>query len=243
MLSDDVKQKLQWALALAVVVAALRTGYILYDRHEANVAFQARQQAKDAGYADADWYVAPKKLHPYDLKSAKQLTQQPVWVREGYTYTYYPYNAGAANFAHEAGLLGPLQPLQIRDVVTANSSKGRQVVAVFQENGSGFAVPIGVQTANDFRIDSDDMFFIEDPHEMYKHWPAEIWKSVDAHEAKVGMKELQVDFAIGIGVPDGSTPGERTIHYANGGKPMVVTFEGGKAVKVEPDPSKDKGAN
>ncbi len=234
MLSDDAKQRIQWALALAVVIAAVRTGYILYERHEANVEFQARQQSKDAGYADPDWYVAPKKLHPYDLKSAKQLTQQPVWAREGNTYTYYPYSSGSVDFSHDAGLLGPLERLQIRDVMIAKAPKaGRQVMAVFQKDGKTFAVPIGIQTSDDFKFYSDDMFFIEDPHELYKHWPAEIWKAVDAHEAEAGMKELQVDFAIGIGVPEAGSPGERTIHYANGGKAMVVTFEGGKAVMIE----------
>ena len=41
----------------------------------------------------ADYYVTPKKLRPYDLKSAHQLTEQPVWVKVGYYHTYYPYNA------------------------------------------------------------------------------------------------------------------------------------------------------
>ncbi len=58
---------------------------------------------------NADYYVTPKKLHPYDLKSAQQLTQQPVWVKAGYYHTYYPYNTAMhkTDFAHEAGLLGP----------------------------------------------------------------------------------------------------------------------------------------
>ena len=57
------------------------------------LAAQKQEQAKRAGYSNADYYVVPKKLYPFDLKSAKQLTQQPVWVKEGYRYTYYPYDA------------------------------------------------------------------------------------------------------------------------------------------------------
>jgi hypothetical protein len=75
------------------VVAGVRAGYILYERHEDFLAAQKQQQAKNAGYSNADYYVAPKKLYPFDLKSAKQLTQQPVWVKEGYRYTYYRYDA------------------------------------------------------------------------------------------------------------------------------------------------------
>ena len=38
MLSQEAKQRLQIALALAIVVAAVRAGYVLYERHEENVA-------------------------------------------------------------------------------------------------------------------------------------------------------------------------------------------------------------
>lgn len=234
MLSEEAKQRIQIALGLALAIAGLRTVYIFYERHQANLAVEQREKAKDAGYADEDWYVSPKKLHPYDLKSAKQLTRQPVWVREGYVYAYYAYNGGGVNFAHQAGVLGPLQKLEIKDVVSTSAPKAeRQVVALFPLDGKTFAVPIGVQTTDDFRFSSDDMFFIDDPHSMYK-WPPDVWQAVDAHEAKAGMRELQVEFALGIGKPDGSTPGERTITYANNGKPLAVTFRQGKATTIVP---------
>ena len=51
---------------------------------------RSSSRRKNAGYSNADYYVTPKKLYPYDLKSAQQLTQQPVWMKEGYRYTYYP---------------------------------------------------------------------------------------------------------------------------------------------------------
>ena len=73
-----------------MVVAGLRAGYIFYQRHEDKVEADKQKQAQNVGYSNPDYYVAPKKLYPYDLKSAKQLTQQPVWVKEGYRYTYYP---------------------------------------------------------------------------------------------------------------------------------------------------------
>jgi len=49
------------------------------------------------------------------------------------------------------------------------------------------------------RIYSDEMLYIEDPRELYKHWPAGLWQSVEKHEVKPGMNELQADFAIGWG--------------------------------------------
>src|SRR5580692_5145096 len=136
MMSEEAKKRIQIALALAVVVAGVRAGYILYERHEDYVAEQKQAAAKKAGYSNADYYVVPKKLYPFDLKSAKQLTQQPVWVKEGYRYTYYRYDSATkqVDFAHDAGLLLPIQKLAIKDIITATpagAGQRMQVLAVF----------------------------------------------------------------------------------------------------------------
>ena len=237
MMSDEAKQRIQIALVLAVVVAGLRAGYILYRRHEDNLALQAQQKAKDAGYSNADYYVVPKKLHPYDLESAKQLTEQPVWVKEGYRYTYYRYVpvVKSVDFGHEMGVLGPIERLEIRDVMAVLAPGGRkQVVAIFEKDGHSYAVPIGFENDGQYKIYSDEMFYVEDPHELYKHWPAEVWQAVGQHEVKPGMNELQADFAVGMGTLDaGSSSAERTLHYANGGKPLVVIYRDGKAAEIK----------
>jgi hypothetical protein len=238
MIGEEAKKKIQIALALAVVVAGVRAGYILYVRHEDFLAAQKQEQAKRAGYSNADYYVVPKKLYPFDVESAKQLTQQPVWVKEGYRYTYYPYDAGRkrTDFRHEAGLLLPIERLEIKDVVTGippGSGNRRQVMAVFQKEGKGYAVPIGFEAEGQYKIYSDEMFFVEDPHELYKHWPADVWQAVGQHEVKPGMNEMQADFAVGMGVPDaGASSAEKTVRYPNGGKPLVVIYREGKAAEV-----------
>ncbi len=237
MMSEDAKKKIQIALALAIVVAGLRAGYILYERHEDYVAAQKQTAAKNAGYSNADYYVTPKKLYPYDVKSAKQLMQQPVWVKEGYRYTYYPYDAARkkADFGKEAGLLLPIERVEIKDVLTDNAAGKKQVMAVFQNDGKSYAVPIGYEMEGQFKIYSDEMFYIEDPHDLYKHWPAEVWQAIAQHEVKPGMDELQADFALGMGVPDMGSSGaeEKTVRYPNGGKPFVVSYRGGKATEIK----------
>ena len=120
-LDAEAKQKIQIALGLALAIAAIRTGYVMYERHE-----DAKEPAKKFERAiDPDYYVTPKKLYPYDLKSAKQLTQQPAWVKEGYRFPYFPWNAGThhADFGHEAGRLLPLQKIDIKDVVVDKSAR------------------------------------------------------------------------------------------------------------------------
>ena len=48
------------------------------------------------------------------------------------------------------------------------------------------------------------------------------------------MNEPQADFAVGMGTLDaGSSSNERTLHYANGGNPLVVVYRVGKAVEVK----------
>ena len=196
-------------------------------------------QPKAEAPLKADYYVTPKKLHAYDLKSARQLTEGSVWVKAGYYHTYYPYDMAAHKtlFAHEVGTLGPLQKLQIKDVVADVSPKApgiKQVMAVFDLDGKAYAVPIGAEKGDDFKIYADDIFFLEDPRDLYKHWSADIWKAIDEHQAQQGMSELQASFAIGAGIPQGSGDyGSRTLNYANGGKPLTITFENDKAVAIK----------
>jgi len=235
-MNSVTRQRVQLVFALAIAVAAIRTGYIFYERHAENTS----KPSASARPLNADYYVVPKKLHPYDLKSARQLTEQPVWVKVGYAYTYFAYNPARhhADFAHEAGQLLPIEKLQIKDVVTdatPDSPHEKQVMAVFDKDGKSYAFSIGSENDGSYHIQSDDMLFIQDPHELYQHWPANVWKAIDKHQAQPGMSELQADFAIGLGIPDHSPdPDNRTVNYPDGGKPLVITYRDGKAVEIKP---------
>lgn len=236
-LDPEVQKKLQIFMVAAILIAGGRAAYVVYERHEA---MKEEVRPKQEMAMNADNYVTPKKLHAYDLKSAQALTEQPVWVKVGYQLTYFPYDRERhkTDFGHEAGLLPPLQKLAIQNVVTDVSPKApgtKQVMARFLQDGKSYAVPIGAVKGDEFKIYTDEIFFLEDPHELYKHWPAEVWRKIEAYEVQPGMSELQTSFAIGLGVPEGSGDyGFRTLHYANGGKPMVINFENDKAVEIKP---------
>jgi hypothetical protein len=239
-MSPEAKQKIQLALLVGFVVAGVRAGYILYQRHEDKLTAEKQKHEVSVGYSNPDYYVHPKKLYPYDLKSAKQLTQQPVWVKEGFRYTYYRYDAAGkrVDFGHEAGTLLPIEKLSIKDVIMATpagAGQRKQVMAIFENDGQLYAVPIGFESEGEFKIYSDEMFFVEDPHDLYKHWSSDVWQAVDQHEVKPGMNEMQADFAIGMGVPDaGDTSYQKTVHYPNGGKPLVIVYHDGKAAQITP---------
>jgi hypothetical protein len=247
-MTPELKRRIQYILAAAIVLTAVRTGYVLYSRHAERASDVPERSA--APPLDADYYVTPKKLNAYDLKSVRELTKQPVWMKEGYRYTYFPYLAASrsVDFAHEAGELLPLQKLEIKDVVlvpTPESARQnlpggavlrgeKQVMALFDQDGRHYAVPAGTELGGDYRIYADEMFFIQDPKQLYKHWPADVWDAVDKHQVKPGMNELQADFAIGMGLPQPSNEdGVKTVQYPNGGKPVRVMYRDGKAVEIK----------
>ncbi len=249
-MTRELKRRIQYVLAAALVIAALRTGYILYTRQASGGGAAYTVEKPAAPPLDPDYYVTPKKLHAYDLKSARDLTKQPAWARDGYRYSYYAYNPATrhVDFAHEAGQLLPIQKLNIIDVVLAPTPEWarqhlpggavaagqKQVMALFDLEGRHYAVPIGSEFQGDYRIYADEIFFIQDPRALYRHWPAEVWDAVDKHEVKPGMNELQADFAVGMGVPQPARePDVKTVAYPNGGKPLRVTYRDGKAVEVK----------
>jgi len=220
---------MQALLLVALVLAAVK----LYQTfHEPKLSYVAPARTTTA--LDPDYYVTPKKLHPQDLQDAKELTQQPVWVREGYRYAYY--NVGPTiDIRHPAGVLGPIERLEIKDVVMqgAPGVMNRQVMAVFENLGKRYAFSIGVEDNGSYSIYSDEVLFVQDPHELYKHWPADIWKAVDDHQVKAGMNELQASFAVGVGVPEGSgASNPKVVNYPRNGHPVIVTFTDGKATDV-----------
>lgn len=223
-------QMVQAALLVALVIAGV---WLYVNMSERRV--ELVEPAKKEVALDADYYVVPKKLHPQNLKDAKELMQQPVWVREGYRYLYYRYGP-PVDIYHRAGMLGPIERLEIKDVVMqgAPGVAGRQIMAVFEKEGKAYAFSIGVDDNGTQQVYSDEMLYIQDPHQLYKHWSADVWKAIENHQVKPGMNELQASFAIGVGMPEGmGTSNPRIVNYPNGGHPVKITFENGKATDVK----------
>lgn len=239
-LEPETKQKIQLFLILVLLLAGVRTAYILYQRHQ-----DAKQfAAKDAPPLNPDYYVTPKKLYAYDLKSARQLTQQPAWVKVGYRSYYFPYNSAThrVDFANSSGMLLPLQKLEIKDVVldkAPDSGDAKQLMAIFDQDGKPYAFQIGTVEGSDYKIFADGMLFLEDPHELYKHWPPEVWDEISRHEVKPGMSQMQVIFSVGVGLSQ-TGYSSSTLRYPNGGKPLIVAYDDqSKVISVKPAESSE----
>lgn len=238
-------KRIQIILLVGVVLAGLRVAYILYQRHQDD----APRSAPVSYPQQADDYVRPPKIYAYDLKSAEsELVGKTVWVRVGNVLPYYRYNSASrtADLAHKVGLLAPLEKLEIKNVILqkppVNLVPGqvvvvrKQILAVFQKPGeaTSFAFSVGTNTGDDYAFTANDDLFFADPHELYKHWPADVWAAIDQHQVKKGMNELQVGLALGnvVGASSGDY-GNRWIQYrSDDGKLVKVTFAKNQLTEV-----------
>lgn len=241
---------IQIALFIVMIAVAVRLYLIYRERHE----FSPKTQ-EAPGALDADAYVVPKKIYAYDLKSARVLVGQTVWVKAGYGVAFYPYNPATkrADIRHQAGALGPIQEIQIADVVqnpVPSNAKwhgppGAQfrihrdqqtVLAVYSDAGKIYAFPIGSVQNGNYHFLIDDLLFIQAPHELYRHWPREVWQAIEQHQVETGMNETQVSFAIGVPESANQDGDQQIVQYANNGHPVTVTFRNGHVASVSAAP-------
>jgi hypothetical protein len=245
----DLKKRLGITILIFVVAGVAEVGYLMWSRRDTSTP----KKTEPTYSSNQDDYVAPRKIVPYDLNSAKkELDGKPVWVKLGSEIPFYRYDAAthSVNFSHEAGLLPSMAKLQVKDVELARrpvvlkpgqiNVVQKDIMLVFETAGEPglHAASIGTNTGDDYTFTVgnatvNDLFFFEDPHELYKHWPPEVWSAIDQHQVKEGMNELQASFAAGPArASDSDKTGDRSVEFEGGGKPVTVTFEKGKAVKI-----------
>jgi hypothetical protein len=250
-MDSDWRKRIQIFLIIALVLGGLRVAWIFYERRQP---VGPAAENKPTYSSNGDDYVHLPKIYSYDLASAnRDLTGKTVWVRGGYTVPYYAYDpaSGEVDLKHQKGLLPPLAKLQIQKVIVQRipaqlkpgevSVVQKQAFAIYKRAGSPTHEAVSIATVNgdDFTLTANETFFFADPHELYKHWPAETWAAIDRHEAKPGMSELQAGLALGTSASAGSGDyGNREIEYTNGGHPVKVSFQNNRATSVTPEAAK-----
>ena len=222
--------------ATAVLILAVG-GQLLWLHHERNAPVAVKAPEREV--IAADDLVFLKKKRPDSLKDVKELDGSTVWVSAGGQMEFYPYAAHAVQYGKSAGTLLGAEPIVVKDAVEQVAPKGatyripggdKQVLLVFTRPGSSDAakenaVPVGYRQARQYTFFTDEIFFYDDPHQLYKHWGPEIWKAVDAHQVILGMNERQVELSLGqVSKSTGTDYGNRMVVFANMGKPMAVTF-------------------
>jgi hypothetical protein len=153
----------------------------------------------------------------------------------------------AAKYAKSAGTLLGAEPIVVKDAFEQVAPKAatfripggeKQVLLVFTKPGDtkAYAVPVGYRQDGQYTFYTDELFFYDDPHGLYKHWGPEIWKAVDTHQVILGMNERQVELSLGqVSKSTSKAYGDRMVVFANLGKPMAVTFVKNKVTAFRAD--------
>jgi hypothetical protein len=232
---------------ILLVVAGVRIGMIYHERHTPAVPVQ--QKASTEKISDDD-LVFLKKKRPDTMADIKTLIGSKVWISAGGQLNYYPYTEHRVQYGKSAGTLLGAEPLIIKGAVEQVAPKNatfripggdRQVSLVFTLPKSPnpdeeYATPVGYRQDGQYTFYTDEIFFYDDPHELYKHWGPEIWKAVDSHQVILGMNERQVQLALGqVSKSVSNDYGNRLVIYSNLGKPMAVTFVNNKVTAFRAD--------
>jgi hypothetical protein len=213
--------------------------------------WKQRQKPGVIGHADADQtlskddLVVMRAFSPQHFEDTLRIEGTTVWMKNGYTMSCFPYEAGHVEFGKRMGVIPSAQRLDVKSVVKAavpgNVDDGiehgsRQAMAVFALPGDAqlFATPIGYMQGSEEAYYSDVLFFYDDPHAIYDHWPKDVWAAIDAHRVKPGMSELETRMAIGQKAhAAGPNEGDRTVTYDQDGKHWTVTYVGNKATMIK----------
>ncbi len=235
-----------WQKSLIVTLITLAIGgiYLL-------VVFAHRRNPGVASQASPEQSLTPdnvaevRAIFPTSFDDVLKLQNTSVWMKNGYTMPYFPYEAGRIDLAKSLGVIPSAQRLEIKKVIKAAApaqvddgiSHGtRQVFAVFTMPGSPalYATAIGVIDGPQEEYFTDVLFFYDDPHTIYDNWPRSVWAAIDAHQVFAGMSELETRMALGQKTQsDSSSEGNRTVTYDQAGKKWTVTFVNNKATAIK----------
>ena len=208
-------------IKIAIGISAVYVAYHFYERHRlANL--DLRKEPQRIELPD-DVYTFVPKSYVTDLESARRkLIGKPLWIKEGYRWSYKPGDR----------LFTPLEKI----VPIAAQVRGGEVSLIFERDGREASFVIGTPD----RLYVDEYFFVKDPREIYDHWSEAMWSKAERGVAEVGMSEIQIGFALGVGEVVRQSPGAatRVVHYkqckAAGIDPVRVTYSRHVAKAIEP---------
>jgi len=234
------------ATVVLLAVVGIRIGFIVHERHVDETA--APVQAPQAK-TNPDYLVFLKQMRPDSLKDIKDLAGKTLWVSAGGQMDYYAYANHKANYAKSEGLLLGADPLVVKDAIEQVAPKSatfrvpagdRQVLLVFTlpkaaDPQALYAMPVGHHADGAYTFVTDQIFFYDDPHQLFNYWTKDQWAAIDQHKVIPGMSEHQVQLALGqVSKSESQDMGNRTVTFDNQGHPIDVTFVNDKATTIHP---------
>ena len=234
-----------------VLAVAVRVGLIYHANHQE---MPAAKNLYPARKVDPDDLVFLKKQRPDSLADERALVGHTLWVSAGGQLDYYADKGKHVDYAHPVGILPGAEPLLVKDVFEEKApATGRAVARIpagqkhvllaftlpaSSDPKAEYATPVGDFDNGNYTLLNDQVFFYDDPHQLYKHWGPEMWSHIDKHEAVLGMSENQAMMSLGeVTRPDSDNTGDRDVAFENNGHPLMLRFEKNKAVKITPESS------
>ena len=243
-----IRRWVQIFLAGALIVFALRLAHIFYQRSRPPQPPRSSEVASRP--VPADYYVHIPRAYLSTFRSAQKLKGSVVWIRDGYRYGHFPFDARRrrSREIEDPPLLAPIQRITIAEVVREPTERRGvdEINVIFEDPAASptlsptlsptfsltlRAITIGHcdRPRDSCRFYFDEMFFLKDPRELYSHWRQEAWEAVGRGEVQEGMSETQISFAVGFGrllsKETAATGGDRVVEFRPPGRPpLVVTF-------------------
>ena len=235
-----------WQKILSITLVTLVIGgiYLLFVWHQRKNP-GVIPQTEAAQPLSRDDVAVVRPLSPQHFDDLQPLVGTRIWMKNGYTIPYFPYANGTVEFNKRVGLIPAAQPMDVKKIIKAATPAkvddgmehgSRQAFVVFALPGDSklYAVPVGAIEGEQESYFADLLFYYDDPHTIYSHWPKDIWAAIDAHQVKPGMSELETRMSIGQKIePDGQDEGNRTVTYDQDGKHWTITYVKNRATVIK----------
>jgi hypothetical protein len=235
-----------WKAMLITLLITLAIGgiYLLTVwRHRQDPGVAARNAARQT--LSKDDLVVMREFFMSTFEATQRLEGTTVWMKNGYTMPYFAYTNGHVVFSKQMGVVSAAQRMDVKKIVKAAvpasvedkmEHGSRQAFAVFALPGEAalYAMPIGYMQGSQEAYYCDLIFYYDDPHTIYDHWPKDVWAAIDAHQMKPGMSEVETRMSIGRNLQaDGDQEGNRTVTYDQNGKHWTVTYVRNQATTIK----------
>ena len=199
-----LKKICQWRSLILIyaMLFAIRVGYLWYERSRPLKLPASRQVTLRK--VDPDYLVVIPRFKVVDMADAQTLNGKTLWVKGGYKAEFVLVDCKRHKPVDEERVrLPPMTEIHVNMVFECANAKTKtdEVFLSITREGRVLAVRIGLfdERLGIYRFDLDDLFYLQNPRQLYSHWAAETWLNVETHQIRPQMTYAQVALSLGSG--------------------------------------------
>ena len=166
-------------------------------------------------------FIRPSYI--WNAASARPLIGKTIWVKVGYGYHAWPVRGGRV-VRRGAVLLAPLEALTITGVLQQSWPGGGGIFLTWKDGSGTRAAKIGTGSGDNASMRFDNMFLLDDPHQLYSFWTPAMWDTIGHHQVVKGMDEAQVNFSLGTAQIENDDGDSQTYFFPRDHDPIEVTL-------------------